>query len=308
MRRGYFFTAIMSAMLACVVARAQSGAACQMYLQSKLPVHVDSGQLFVDMLIDGKPAKLLFDTGSSTSLLSTRAAARLGVPMVPTRDISIEGFGGRRAAGIVMAQRVEFGGFTGRRFPFFTADIGALDGLMSSDMISRFDIDLDLPEQQLLLFGTFGDCRRPQTVLGGDLYAVPLNPFDRDKTLVINVGTGGKGFKAEIDTGATRTVIARGMALDIGLDLADVRSQASGNIHGIGPHPVSAAKYVLPDLEVGDLTFRRFPVEVADDLAPRQFDMVLGTDFMRLVHVWISYSSHTVILQYPPLPSPKVPE
>jgi hypothetical protein len=61
-------------------------------------------------------------------------------------------------------------------------------------------------------------------------------------------------------------------------------------------------------LDVGDLTFNHFPVEIIDAFTPQKFDMVLGTDFMTKVHVWISYSSRTLILQYPPLPSPKAPD
>jgi len=307
MRWGCFFGAMLAAMLAGRVARAQGGSMCQMFLQSRLPVHLDQGRWLIDVTIDGEPAKLLFDTGAFSSLLSTRAMARLHVNMVPT-DMEIEGFGGRRAAGIVRAQSVEFGGLKARRFLFATTDLGELDGLMSSDMISKFDIDLDVPEKQLLLFGTFGDCRRPQAALGGDLYQVPLDPFDRDKTLVINVGVAGKGFKALIDTGSNRTAISRGMALSLGLNLADVRGHANGTIHGIGADPVKASSYVLPALDIGDLTFNHFPVEVLDWLAPQKFDMVLGTDFMTKVHLWISYSSRTLIMQYPPLPSPKAPD
>jgi len=316
MRLGWCFGAMLAVMSAGGVARAQSGSTCQMFRQSRLPVHIDHGQWLVDAMIDGKPALLLFDTGASTSMLSTRAAARLGILMVPSvHPLEIAGFGGVRAAGLVMAQSVDIGGLKARRFAFFTADLGeqndglaALDGLMSSDMISKFDIDLDMPEQQLLLYGTVGDCRRPQTVLGGDLYQLPLDPFDRDKKLVINVGAGGKGFKAEIDTGSNRTVIYRRMALDLGISPADVRAHPTGRMEGVGARPISIRSYALPDLEVGDLTFRHLPVEIADELAPRQFDMILGTDFMKRVHVWISYSSHTLIMQYPPLPSPKAPE
>jgi predicted aspartyl protease len=307
MRWGCCFGFVLAAMLAGGVARAQSGSTCEMFRQSRLPVHVDHGRWLIDVTINGEPAQLMFDTGAFTSLLSTRAMARLHVNMVPT-DMEIEGFGGRSPAGIVRAQSVEFGGLKARRFLFATADLGELDGLMSSDMVSKFDIDLDMPEKQLLLYGVFGDCRRPQAALGGDLYQVPLDPFDRDKTLVINVGVAGRGFKALIDTGSNSTSITRGMALSLGINLADVRAHPTGTVHGVGPNPVKALRYVLPGLDVGDLTFNHFPVEIIDAFTPQKFDMVLGTDFMTKVHVWISYSSRTLILQYPPLPSPKAPD
>jgi hypothetical protein len=34
-------------------------------------------------------------------------------------------------------------------------------------------------------------------------------------------------------------------------------------------------------------------------------DVLLGEDFISRVHLWISYSSHTLIMQYPPKPSKK---
>jgi len=35
--------------------------------------------------------------------------------------------------------------------------------------------------------------------------------------------------------------------------------------------------------------------------------MLLGADFQARVHLWISYSSRTLIMQYPALPSPPIP-
>jgi predicted aspartyl protease len=69
---------------------------------------------------------------------------------------------------------------------------------------------------------------------------------------------------------------------------------------------VNAARHVLESVTIGDLIVKNMPVAVTDQRLG-DVDMLLGLPFTRQVHVWISNSSHTLIMQYPPAPSPKLP-
>ena len=57
---------------------------------------------------------------------------------------------------------------------------------------------------------------------------------------------------------------------------------------------------------MGDLVFANMRMDVLDDASGDDTDMLLGADFQAKVHLWISYSSHTLIMQYPPKASKKM--
>jgi hypothetical protein len=46
------------------------------------------------------------------------------------------------------------------------------------------------------------------------------------------------------------------------------------------------------------------PVEIVDQRSDEDADMLLGLDFLSRVHVWLSFSSRTLVMQYLPEPSP----
>jgi len=64
---------------------------------------------------------------------------------------------------------------------------------------------------------------------------------------------------------------------------------------------------VSPPIQLGDLTLSHLPVTIADQARLGDTGVVLGYDFISRVHVWISHSSRTLIMQYPPSATPAVP-
>ena len=78
--------------------------------------------------------------------------------------------------------------------------------------------------------------------------------------------------------------------------------------------------HVFNTVTIGDLTFHNMKIDVLDqadtgvdrhrtgslfavDTFSGGHDMTLGADFMSKVHLWISHSSHQLVMQYPPKPS-----
>jgi hypothetical protein len=54
---------------------------------------------------------------------------------------------------------------------------------------------------------------------------------------------------------------------------------------------------------VGPLTLGNVAVAV-DSEDSDEADLILGLSFLRKIHVWVSNSSRTLVMQYPPAPSP----
>jgi predicted aspartyl protease len=292
---------------------ASPAGACTMNLVAQLPLVPLGADQGVTVQLNHQPAKLIFDTGSFTSVLTLEATKRLGIPNMRSEEkesmhATLYGIGGGRSAIGVTAHSVEIGGLHAKDYNFIAADVvpPPADGLLSIDLLSNYDIDLDLPEQQVRLFRPTGDCSAPAAFLSSPLYAVPLLPNGEDRRPRIKVTVGGTELIAVVDTGAYHSAILRGAADRLGLTGQAVAADAQLTISGIGPREVGAVRHVLTDLSVGDLTFANMPIDVLQARGDDEVQVLLGADFQRKVHVWVSYSSHTLILQYPPLPSKKL--
>ncbi len=289
-----------------------------MQLVSHLPLSPLHGDMVVPISIDDKPTQLIFDTGAATTILSLKAVQRLGLPHLRADEAggalvtegvltSVGGIGGERTATAVTARKVDIGGLKSRNFNFLAAnlDFPPADGLLSVDIISKYDVDLDFPENQVILYYPRGDCSAPAAFLNGPLYSVPLRPEGQDRRPRLNITVNGQNVVAMIDTGANFSAIFRHTAERVGVHMEDASARQHGSGRGIGPQTVASVRMKLDTVDVGDLEFTNMPVEVLDDRRGDEVEMLLGEEFQRRVHLWISYSSHTLIMQYPPTASKK---
>jgi predicted aspartyl protease len=307
--------AVFAAILAVALAGCASGppGECKLARVAELPLHRLGRHVLVDGKINGQPVTLVFDTGSFTSIITPEAAERLHLSMLQAMVGEAHGIGGSSTLSLMTARTLELGDAHGRNFTFTSGRVGVIgenfraDGLLSSDLFSKWDIDLDFRAKRIALFLPVGDCSRPAAFLTGPLYEVPLLPFENDKRPMVRVTIGGKQFTALIDTGAAQTTLFRHAAAQLGLHVGDLTSDRAVPLVGIGPRVVHSVLHVIEPVEIGDLTVKNMPVDLVDEASGDRTDMLLGADFQARVHLWISYSSRTLIMQYPALPSPPIP-
>ena len=271
----------------------------------------------VDVAINGQPATLMLDTGSFSNILATAATRRLRLHAdmdganhfrgVPRDPYVIEGLGGMGLGDEVVADSFQVGAMHGKHFHFVTADLGSekLDGFLSTDFLAGYDIDLDVPGSEVRLYRWGGACERPRAYLQEPLYTTPLVADEDDKRPQVSVLIDGHSFRALIDTGADVSMIYRGAAGSLGVAFDQTDPARRFTLHGFGPHNVSAVQHAF-SVTIGDLTFRNMRIAVVDKSSAAGIDMLLGADFQRKVHLWISNSSRTLVMQYPPQASPAV--
>src|SRR5271163_2086724 len=115
----------------------------------------------VILLANGKPVTLLLDTGAASTILTPAAAQRIGAqpPRVEFQR-SVGGFGG----GTLKTNEVELRSFSvggvaipWRRLPIASVIspntfLGPLDGILGADVLSSFDVDLDLPHHRMAFY------------------------------------------------------------------------------------------------------------------------------------------------------------
>ncbi len=279
---------------------------CVLARATELPLRLADGHLLVDAVLNGTPANFILDTGSDATIISTATADRLSIPLIPAGHF--EGVGGAGPAYMFLTSSFQLGALHGRQLRLVASDMnlwGARppDGLLGDNFLSAYDVDLDLPEGKAVLYAASG-CTHPAAALPQPLYTAPMLPRPpADLHPVVRVTIGGQVFSAAVDTGAPHTVMFADAARRIGLDIATLKDDYHFRARGVGPAMPAAVRHVVSEMQVGNVYIHNLPVAIIDQAIMHNVDMLLGLDFLSRVHAWFSFSSRTLILQYPPRPS-----
>ncbi len=309
---------------------ASDTAPCQLQRLAVLPYQINHGHPVVDAQIDGKPASFIFDTGAFTTVLTPAAAKRLGLRQDGAASGEVIGLGGTRATRHYRANELRLGILHGEAWNFLSADIlggrpeEQPDGSLGADLLQQYDIDMDVPAHKIILYYPQHDCSQPSVFMHGALYRTALlnsrseiegyvpDPLARRPMLEtveysspqIMVLAYGKPLVAEIDTGSPQSFIYKNGAARLALNRDVLARDKPIVARGIGPNAVPGAVHRLVGLQIGELELQGMPIEVVSERSFDGTDMVIGLDVLALIHVWISHSSHQVVLQYPPVESP----
>ncbi len=297
-------------------------ATCTLGAVAVLPTHIDRGHLVFPVDVNGHPASLVLDTGAFSTMFWLSSAEQLGIRMNGT-DANTNGVGGVRQIYRGTARRFRIGNLDADNMEVGAAESAqgaagwGADGVLGMNMMAAYDVDLDTPGQHVIIFEADGDCAKPNVALSPPLYSVALEDVLDNRQAVVELMIEGKRFRALLDTGAPGTVMYRHAAVRLGMDLSGLRAPGHHVVHGIGPFGVAALTHVFGSVSIGSLTVNNMQVEIVNQVERKRVhigslltdpadeegggpDMLLGADFLQRVHVWISHSSHRLIMQYPP--------
>ncbi len=302
-------------------AGAPGQAACLLEAVAVTPLTLAAGHFILAAEINGKQADMLLDTGASMTSLSLTSAPKFGVslhlrdtesPGIGGSERTYRGFAGRMRLGAIDWDGHVVGGTS-------AAPLSGFDGLLGTDILAEYDVDLDIVGQHVVVYEAKGECRTPTVSIAPPLHGVPLVYSKGDLQPEIEMSIDGRHFRALIDSGAPRSKMFRNAAERLGLDMSGLRSSQGQWSRGIGEFPVRSFVHVFDDATIGSLVLHGFSLDVVDQsgfgvnrvhvgsLLPDETrgeaggeDILLGADFLRAVHVWISHSSQRLIMQYPP--------
>jgi clan AA aspartic protease (TIGR02281 family) len=310
-------SALLAGLAVCGCQNGEDAGHCAMAHVTDLPLVHQGNAFFTPIMINGQSAELLFDTGSDDNMLLETTAHRLGLSIQRYNEIHVEGIGGSREVGTVHSRQVRLGNAHGEDLTFLATpgNAGDEDGILGMNFLYPFDLDLDFWGHRIGLYKALSGCKTPHTAMTGSLYTVQLAPTPLEERYdhgelrpphnlrsAIYVSINGERFRAVIDTGAPHTAMFRDSARRAGLDDADALGGAS--VIGVGSRAVKAQVRMSAAVVIGDLTVKNMPIVVLDQRHMPNTDILLGHDFVTRVHIWISRSSGTVIMQYPPQPTP----
>jgi clan AA aspartic protease (TIGR02281 family) len=300
-----------------VIAGCESGApdACKIAHATDLVLTYQHGHILTPATLNGVETNMILDTGAQGTLVTKAAATRLHLPLMFTGG-HVSGVGGSRSLYLFYAHSFRLGELHGENLQLTVSDATfdtydrPVDGLFGADFLATYDIDLDLLEHKARLFKVISGCSRPNALLDQPLFEADLvhgGPMG-DASPFVRVEIGGKTLLAVVDSGAPNTVVFRSAARRLGVDLDSLAHDPHFAATGVGPNARAAVRHVMAPITVGEVTVSNLPVAIVDERMPGGIDMLLGMDFLSRVHVWLSFSSHTMIMQYPPKASPPLPK
>ena len=250
-----------------------------------VPLRLVEGYPLVPASIAGAPVSFLLDTGAEGMSVEPAIADSLHLPL---RGMTrIFGTGGSQDARVVLLPGLRLGDAAMPAqvapvipLPVTLETTPPLAGLLGASLLSRFDLDLDVPGGRVSLFLP-GDCPLPPgTVL-------PLD-VSRAGEGFIPVRVNGRRLMAQLDTGSRATLLTTEAARRLGLEVPTSANTAPG-IDG-QRLPVG---HVRVRLALGDELDVDTPISVAP-VQLDQGDMLLGLDVLGRRRVWIGYARREV--------------
>jgi len=271
---------------------------CDLVVVAKMPLEVRNRLLVVPAGIGGKWVTLLVDSGAERTVLSADAVARLGLARDEKIITRSTGMGGTYVANDAIVPGLVLGGV---RFPIERVSVGqfrlgpslAADGLLGSDILLAFDLDIDVPDKTLTLY-------RPR--LCPDVTPPWHEPFERvpgvralRDRLLIPLDLDGVTGMGILDTGAQATTIGVRMANRLGLTQQSMAGDLIVQHHGAGPGSQEARLHRFNLLRIGPASARD-PVLSVLPVDAGVGDALVGEDFIDGRRIWMSFSNREVFI------------
>jgi predicted aspartyl protease len=273
-------------------------AGCRALSARPVALEMANGLALVALLANGAPLKLILDTGAERTVLTVSAAERVGgqAPKIQFHR-GLNGVGG-----VLPSQEVEFRSLAigGVDIPWRRARVmrtelpgsfATVDGVLGGDVLSRFDIDLDLPNRRMSLYGR-GTCAPDWA---GRNAEIRIGRSAATGHLFFPVRLDNHKITATLDTGAQRTTLAVATARAMGLSDDMLARDPSLQTRGFGRGKLPSRLHRFDSLAVGTVGLSN-PEIVVTDLRLRGIDLIIGMDILRSRRLFLSYSGSRLFL------------
>lgn len=306
--------ALFSVALTASAARAEP---CNLSLHAELPVQQTKvGQpLLVQASIRGQPIPMAIDTSSAATTIDKTTAERFGLPL-QLATMQGQGIGGKLRVFNVRVPEFALGPqrideMTMHVVEGFGSDKQAgRYGLLGADVLGDFDLEFDIQHNRLAIYG-MSPCARAAP---WDPDALTVELFrTRGLRIRFDVKIDGKPITAELDSGATRTLLTWKGARKLGVTPGSSGVEPDVGIVGADGKHLESSRYRFETFELGDETIRnpRFVIAEVDrsamrvkggngldaraDAAP---EMYLGADWLRAHRVYVARGANLMHFTY----------
>ena len=295
--RKFWICLLLAAGLIAQTFPAAAADACKSQSHVDVPVTLADGVPIMRLTVSSKELVLILDTGAESTVISTSAADRLQLARTMVYPRRLRGLGGGVVAGTIALPGLAIAGV---ELPNFGALVGPIDlpklggvvpdGVLGADILSDYDVDLDLAHSRVRLVCS----------LGPPDWTRPYRPVEANRSvhnrLFFWSTLDGKKVAVIVDTGAQHSVVDSRAALAAGMDAQAFGREPAMTVRGIsGAGGMQARRYRFREMLVGGVNLANPPLVVAP-LGLEDADVVLGADFLRDHRVRLSYRLRRIFL------------
>ena len=294
---------------------------CKLEKLGETPVETHSRLVMVPVGIDGHTVRLVIDTGTERTLLTADAAARLHLDTDMEHGTRTWGVGGPTAFFDAKVDNFELAGL---ELPLHSVGVGVLDvtplqggadGVLGTDVLRWFTVDLDAPDGRMTLYRGEPCWLKapPWPEAATPLEGVRVNRYSLQypRRLLLPIEVDGVKAMAVLDTGSQASAVTQAFADRLGVSQKALKSDPSIIVSGAGPDAVTAPLHRFHSLQVGAwvaadpvLPVLDLPHEVEQrpEITDRLWEGLIGQDFLHGHRLWFSLAGWQVFISRPASP------
>lgn len=275
---------------------------CSLTLRAEVPLRNLRNFMLAPARLNGRAVTMIVDTGAEVTTITPDAIALLGLDSAPDtgKPHLVHGVTGDVQARNVRLQDIALGGQVLRRNS--GADVGQLPGfpgvdppvagLLGADVLSGYELELDLPARRMALYSAVG-CAG-YTPWPGAL-AVPVQR-NRNGLVFADALVNGRRVRALLDSGARTSLVRRSTAITLGVSASQLAADSEQTGVGVGLGSVTFYQHRFEQIGLPGDTEQNVLADVAE-MHLSGIEMLLGADYFGQRHVWISYGTGRVFLR-----------
>ncbi|GIL41080.1 retroviral-like aspartic protease family protein [Roseiterribacter gracilis] len=291
------------------IAPAASAQSCNFRLNADIPLryNAQAGALLVDAKVGGQPIPLIVSTSSPMTTLGRATVDRLKLETHYDSRYRTRG----PSNGDVRFLQVTLPDFTLGQHRLGSPEVfvqeGTSDGAMPTtgrlglNILYDYDIEFDVKGGRLNLYESV-PCAHTAP-WSGDVETVPLNHTRKGQRVLFDVTVNGRKMRAELDSGAPRTMMTLRGARRLGLsadgmppgpDLLGVDGKIRATkLHQFESFAIEGEEIRNPRLPI--IEFLKYPGSIAFD---GDIEVYVGADWLRAHHVYIARGTHEMHFAY----------
>ncbi len=302
-RSAFLFTSLFLTTSAALAAAKPD--ACVYVEVAKLPIKYAGAGLepTIPGTVNGKPARMLVDTGSAVVAMTRPFAEKLGVKLETTTK-TLSGVGGVTNVFRAPIDEMTVGPTrAGRTALPVIASIGfepSFDVIVGAPFLMQADLEIALADRAMMFYRPQG-CEN--TFLGdwtdGAVAVVPYSwRWGRGPNPYFAIEINGRETIAMIDTGAPTSVIDLRAAKRLGLKLDAPGVIKLEDATGIGANGAAHWSARFDTFAIGDEVIKNPRMGVIEMPDRYDFDVILGRDFLRQHRVLFAHSQKKLYVSY----------
>jgi predicted aspartyl protease len=263
---------------------------CRLQVVADLPARLTQSGLEVTGQVNRTDTQLLVDTGAERTILTAQTIRSNLLARSKLTISQLTGVTGTISNADVFADmKLGSADFQQR---FAVADIPGVGGLIGGDLLSDYDVELDVSERQVRLWKASA-CRADQLPWSGPRATLSAH-VTLGNRLVVPVAINGQPVDALLDTGSSISLLSTGAAR--GLGARPTSADPVTSIHGVDGGSAIVRFHRFASMDVG----RDHVANPLIAVGETQFvspEMLLGLDYLKGRKIWISYQTQQVVMQ-----------